>query len=147
MSIFESTKNQQDWALAVLRVTVGAVFVAHGAQKLFTYGIAGTTGAFGQMGIPFSGIAAPLIALLEFFGGLALMAGFLKRFVSLAMVLDMVGAIAFVHFNAGFFMPKGYEFALILLVASVGLTIAGSGAVSIDSLIANRRRLQSVRNR
>lgn len=147
MSLFESTKNQQDWALAILRVGVGAVFVAHGAQKLFTYGIAGTTGAFGQMGIPFPGLTAPLITLLEFFGGLALIAGFLTRFVSLGLVFNMLGAIAFVHIGAGFFMPKGYEFALLLLVASLGLMIAGPGAVSIDSLIANRRKLQPVRSR
>lgn len=145
MSIFETSKKQGDWALAILRVAVGAIFVAHGAQKLFTYGIAGTTGAFDQMGIPLAGITAPLIVLLEFFGGLALIAGFLTRFISLALVLDMIGAIAFVHLSAGFFMPKGYEFALMLLVASLGLTIAGSGAISVDSLIANRGKLQPVR--
>ncbi len=146
MSILESTKNQQDWAVAVMRVVVGAIFVAHGAQKLFTYGLAGTTGAFGQMGIPLAGIAAPLITFLEFFGGLALIAGFLTRFVSVGLVFNMIGAIAFVHLSAGFFMPKGYEFALVLLAGSLALAIAGGGSISLDSLIASRRQ-QTARTR
>lgn len=146
MSILESTKNQQDWAIAVMRVVVGAIFVAHGAQKLFTYGLTGTTGAFGQMGIPLAGIAAPLITFLEFFGGLALIAGFLTRFVSLGLVFNMIGAIAFVHISSGFFMPKGYEFALVLLAGSLALAIAGGGSRSLDSLIAARRN-QAVRTR
>ncbi len=147
MSLFESTKNQQDWAVAIVRVIIGLVFVAHGGQKLFTYGMAGTTGAFGQMGIPLAGIVAPLITVLELFGGLALIAGFLTRVVSLGLVFNMIGAIAFVHISAGFFMPAGYEFALTLLLGSVALAIAGGGAASVDSLIANRRTVQPARTK
>ena len=147
MSLFNSTDKQKDYAIALLRIIVGILFVAHGGQKLFVYGIAGTTGAFTQMGIFLPGIMAPLITLLEFFGGIALIVGFLTRLVGLGLAFDMLGAIAFVHLKGGFFMPAGYEFALTLLIASIGLAIAGSGALSIDSLFANRRTLQPARIR
>ena len=147
MSLFKSTDTQKEYAIALLRIIVGILFVAHGGQKLFVYGIEGTTGAFTQMGIFLPGITAPLIALLEFFGGIALIVGFLTRLAGLGLAFNMLGAIAFVHLKGGFFMPTGYEFALTLLVASIGLVIAGSGAFSVDSVIANRRTLRPARIR
>ena len=146
MFLFRNPSARQlSLALAALRVTLGAVFIAHGAQKLFTYGFAGVTGAFGQMGIPFPGVMGPFIALLEFFGGIALVIGLLTRLASLGLVFNMLGAIAFVHFKGGFFLPAGYEFALTLLVANLALVFTGAGEFSIDALIG--RRDSAVANR
>ena len=126
-------------ALGVLRAIVGVVFVAHGAQKLFVFGFGGVIGAFEGLGVPLAGIVGPTVALLEFFGGLALIAGLFTRFVSVGLAVTMLGAIALAHLPAGFFMPDGVEFTLTLLGALTALVLAGPGAFSLDAVVARRR--------
>lgn len=128
-----------DLALATLRVLVGAVFLAHGAQKLFVYGPAGVAGAFGQMGVPLAGITGPLTGVVELLGGAALIAGLLTRLAGLGLAVTMLGAILLVHLAAGFFGPNGFEFPMVLFGASVALAIAGAGRFSLDHVIATRR--------
>ena len=132
-------RTNTDLGLAVLRVTTGAIFVAHGAQKLFVYGLDGVAGGFAQMGIPFPALVGPVVALLEFFGGLALMTGLLTRLVSAGLAINMLGAFLLVHLPAGFFLPNGYEFVLLLGASAIALTLSGAGRYSIDALIGRRR--------
>src|SRR4026209_466928 len=93
-------RSAVDVALLVARVIVGAVFMAHGAQKLF--------GAFGGPGlsaiVQMMGPLGYLVTIGEFFGGLGLIFGFLSRFSAASIILIMLGAIGMVHSQFGFFM-------------------------------------------
>jgi putative oxidoreductase len=112
------------------------VFINHGRQKLFVYGFAGVTGAFTQMGVPFPGVMGPLIGLLEFFGGIALLFGFLTRLLAVGFVVEMLGAILLVQMKRGF---SAFELEFLLLGSSVALFLAGGGRFSVDALLAGRK--------
>lgn len=130
---------RQGWGVAFLRLVVGIVFLAHGAQKLFVFGIAGVAGFMGQGGIPFPMLAAIVVTAVEFLGGLALMLGLFTRWAAIPLAIDMLVAILVVHLKAGFFLPNGYEFAFTLLGATLALALLGSGEASVDRVLERRR--------
>lgn len=145
MSVFSTaTPRQINVGLTVLRAITGLIFVAHGGQKLFVYGFDGVAAGFAQMGVPLASVIGPLVAVLEFFGGFALIAGVLTRLISVGLAFTMVGAILLVHLPGGFFMPTGIEFALSLLGSAILLALTGPGAYSLDGLIARRGLRSSV---
>lgn len=126
-----------------LRAAAGVVFTAHGAQKLFGwfggYGLEGTAGWMASIGLEPGMLMAALAGSAEFFGGLALIAGFLVRPAAVVLALTMVVAIVTVHLANGLFMANnGYEFGLVLLAVSVSLVIRGAGSVSADRVISTR---------
>jgi putative oxidoreductase len=133
-----TTSGELHIALTVLRVITGIIFMAHGGQKLFVFGIDGVAAGFAQMGIPLAAIAAPVVALVEFFGGLALVAGFFTRLAAIGVGAVMLVAMLLVHWSAGFFMPDGIEFTLMLLGAAATLALTGAGAYSLDALVMRR---------
>lgn len=129
-------------ALLVLRIALGAVFIAHGAQKLFVYGFAGTSGSFADMGVPMASITGPLVGLVEFIGGMLLVVGLGTRFVAAALAVDMAVAAFLVHLPFGIFSADGgYELPLILAAGALAAILAGPGRISVDAVLATRSRL------
>lgn len=122
--------------LGILRVVVGVIFVAHGLPKL-TGAVGDTAGFFGTLGIPAPTVAAWGITLLETFGGLLLIVGFLVLPVALLLSLHMLMGIILVHAANGFYVigfgEGGVEFNLLLIAASLALVLAGPGAAAIDA--------------
>src|SRR5271169_4400448 len=111
------------WGITILRVMVGIVFLAHGGQKVFVYGISGVQGAFGQIGIPMPAVMGPFVALLELVGGALLVVGVGTRWVSILFAIEMAVAVLKVHLSDGFFLPKGFEFALTMFAASCSIAL------------------------
>ena len=144
MLLFDSpTRRQIDTALAVLRVVLGVTFILHGGQKLFVFGFAGVSGAFAQMGIPAPSVLGPFVALVEFFGGIAILFGLLTRLAALGIAATMAVAILTVHLKNGFFAPTGVEFPLSLLGSAIALIISGAGDFSLDAVIGKRLHARS----
>lgn len=145
MSLFTKPSERQiDIGLTILRTIAGAIFMAHGGQKLFVWGFDGVAGGFAQMGIPMAGVLGPFIGLLEFFGGFALIIGLLTRLASLGLAATMVVAMLVVHLPNGFFNPTGVEFPLSLFASTALLVLTGAGSWSVDGVIARRRKTPSL---
>ncbi|ALP53600.1 hypothetical protein Tel_10915 [Candidatus Tenderia electrophaga] len=124
-----------------LRIPIGIIFVAHGAQKLFGwfggYGLEGTGQWMASIGLNPGYLMALLAGSAEFFGGLALILGLLVRPAAAVLAFTMITAIFAVHIGNGLFMSNdGYEFGLALLAASVALAISGAGRGSLDALLS-----------
>ncbi|TFD88552.1 DoxX family protein [Cryobacterium lactosi] len=127
-------------ALLVLRLAVGAVFIAHGAQKVFVFGFAGTSGSFADMGVPLAEVVGPLVGLLELIGGALLVLGLATRLIGAALAVNMLVATVLVHLSAGIFVTEGgYEFTLVLGASAVAFVLAGAGRFSLDALLTQSR--------
>ena len=135
--------SKADAAALILRVPVGLILAAHGAQKLFGWfggnGLAGTAGWLSSMGMEPGFLMAILAGGAEFFGGLALVLGLLTRPAALVAAFTMLVAIFSVHINNGLFVADGgYEYALVLMVALIALIIQGGGYLSMDNALSEK---------
>ncbi len=139
ISLFTVNSQRAD---LVLRLALGIIFFAHGSQKLFGwFGGFGWNGSMGYLTgtIHIPALLAGLVIFVEFFGGLAIILGFLTRLAALGIACTMLGAAVTVHLANGFFLDKGgVEYVFILLAVSIYLIVKGAGAISIDALI-NRK--------
>ncbi|MFP2769139.1 DoxX family protein [Oceanisphaera sp. KMM 10153] len=139
-TLFGSTGG---YAALALRVPVGLILAAHGAQKLFGwfggYGLEGTGQWMASIGLAPGYLMALLAGSAEFFGGLALLLGLLTRPAALVSAATMLVAIFAVHIDNGLFMSNnGYEYALTLFAATLALAIQGAGRFALDNLLLAR---------
>lgn len=136
-SLLKPSVERYDWALTIIRITVGLIFFMHGWQKLFMMGIPGVSGFFGSLGVPAAGFMAGFITFLELLGGLALILGVATRIVAALLAINMLVALLLVHLANGFFASNGgYEFVLILMAASVAFVFSGAGSMSVDARLS-----------
>jgi putative oxidoreductase len=130
-----------DVSLLVLRIIVGIIMAAHGAQKLFGWfdghGMEGLVGFLGP-------VLAYAVAIGEFFGGVGLIVGFLTRFSAASLIVIMIGAIVKVHGPNGFFSGKGpesmmkyagFEYNLALIGLLVPILLCGPGRISVGRFL------------
>lgn len=131
-----SSSTAIDIALLVLRIGLGIIFFAHGAQKALGWwggpGMQGTVGFMTGMGLP---IPLPYLAVAaEFLGGMGLILGVLPRISALGILVTMLVAMTKVHLANGFFLGKegnGIEFTLALSVMALTILIAGPGRFAL----------------
>jgi putative oxidoreductase len=132
-------QTREDYLLTLLRICLGAIFFAHGAQKVLGWwggpGYSATMTSFTQsMSIPT--VFALLAILAEFLGGIGLVFGLLTRIAAFGIATVMVVAIALVHGPNGLFMDRnGFEYHLLAIAISLTLLARGAGAWSLDRLI------------
>ena len=136
-----STDRAGDVGLLLLRLTLGAIFIAHGAQKLFGSfgggGIEGTGQFFAQNGLKPGEALAVLAGSGELVGGVLLALGLLTRLGALAVAVPMVIAIVVVHLPGP--LVGGFELPLALLAAAVVVLLVGPGRLSLDARLGGRR--------
>jgi putative oxidoreductase len=143
-------RTEVDIALLLVRLIVGTIFAAHGAQKVF--------GAFGGPGLAaiaqMMGPIGYLVAIGEFFGGLGLIFGFLTRFSAASLIIIMLGAIGMVHGKNGFFLghgpdstlaTAGFEYCLALIGLLLPILIAGPGRFAVGRLLPLPKSAQTDR--
>ena len=120
------------YAALVLRVTLGALFLAHAGLKIFVFTPAGTAQFFGSLGLP-PALAYVTIAW-EVVGAVALILGVWSRVAAIALIPVLAGAIATVHGPAGFFFTSpngGWEFPALWIVGLIVLAATGDGALAL----------------
>lgn len=119
------------YALTLIRVALGVMFVAHALLKYTVFTMPGFAGFLTKIGLP-AALAWPIF-LAELIGGLMLIAGVYGRLVSVALLPVLLGAL-WVHIPNGwlFSAPNGgWEFPAFLIVASVAHILAGDGALAV----------------
>jgi len=139
-------KTDDDFALTIIRLTLGAVFFAHGSQKVLGwfggYGFSGTLGFFTQkLGIPAAFACLDFAA--ELLGGIGLILGCLTRIAAFGIACVMAVAVFMVHIHFGFFMNwggtqkgEGFEYHILAIALSIALIIKGGGAFSVDRALS-----------
>ena len=131
------TNNYRQVAVLALRVVLGVIFIIHGFSKFGIFGGASfqeTVDFFDRMGMPLPNITAPVLAIVEAFGGLALLFGVATRVVALLLGVVVIAEILIIKLPQSInpFGASGYLFELSLLIGLAALSLLGPGALALD---------------
>jgi len=133
-----------DIALLAVRLTLAAVLLAHGWQKLVTNGWNATAEGFAGMGIPLPEAAATFAIAVEIGGAILLVLGGFTALVGILVVANMLGALIFAHAESGVFVSDGgWELVAMIAVAGLALAATGAGRISIDHAMSGSSRGRS----
>jgi putative oxidoreductase len=122
--------QNHDLALLILRLALAAVLLYHGIPKLMNFGA--TVAGFQSMGLPAPPLTAALALLAEVAGGLLILLGVAVDLAGLLVVIDMFGAIVWVHWANGFdFTKGGWEHPFTVLAMALTVALAGPGRLTV----------------
>lgn len=134
--------HSASYAALVLRLTLGMMYLAHGLLKLVVFTLPGAAHFFGSLGLP--GWLAYVVTFAELGGGLLLVTGLGSRWVALALIPDLLGAILWVHGAHGWLFTNaggGWEYPAVLIALSVAVALLGDGAYALSSVFPGRTEL------
>lgn len=133
--MFDYLYLYQDWGPTILRLALGAAFIAHGYPKLFkTY--AGFAGWLDSIGLRPGKFWALVVGVVELFGGIALVLGLATQIVAALIAVDMLVAMVKVKWGQAKYVDTergGWELDLIYLAAALAILFTGPGALAIDN--------------
>ncbi|WP_435195450.1 DoxX family protein [Natronomonas sp. EA1] len=139
-------QTRHDFGLLAMRLAIGTVFFLHGIGKLaaigpFASGIGGFAGFLATLGVPAPMLFAWVVAIVETFGGLAILLGVLTRYAAVFTTIDMAAATVLVHLPNGYPVSQGgFELTLLLGVASIGFVLLGAGGLSLEHALTGSER-------
>ena len=126
-----NTNQQQDMAALILRIALGVMFISHGLLKVMVFTMPGTAGFFASVG--FAGWMAYPVVAMEIGGGILLLLGIASRWVSIALIPVLLGAL-YVHVGNGWVFSAangGWEYPAFLLVMTIVMAVLGSRRYSV----------------
>lgn len=139
--------QSKEYGIALLRISLGVMFIAHGVVlKFFTFGLAGTAGFFESIGLP--GFLAYIVFGMEAVGGILLVLGVRTREVSAALIPVLAGAL-WVHSGNGWVFSNaggGWEYPAYLIVLSAAQVLLGEGAFAVSKSRSTTERLVGQRS-
>ena len=139
MNLKKLMHTDAGWGVTALRIVTGIIFIGHGAPKFGWMGertFDGTVEFIASLGIPAPMVGAFLVSTFEAVGGAFLVIGLLTRFWSAGLAFAMLVATVLVHLPNGMFGDGGYQWSLLLMVASLALLTEGAGKASLDQALS-----------
>ena len=129
----------EDLGLLIVRLIIGGLFLAHGAQKLFGWfggaGLSGTAGWLESVDVKPGFFMAMMVGLIELIGGLMLAIGLFAPLAAALLAITMLCAIVKVHWRNGLWnTDNGYEYNIVLIAILAAIVLTGPGELAVDAL-------------